>query len=652
MKKAAILLWFLCGTVLAFAQNNFEITSKSLSPGSVINFDYMPRNTVLQGIKDFEAVAYLFEGGMPRAVTVPLKQEGGLYKGSIKTADSTKAVFFTFSKDDKNDNNNNNGYYAMLKDKSGKPVVGAQAAVGEVYSGLGGFLFGVERNADKAAELNKLEFENPAAREKLFQPYMSYLMQSKDADAKEKLKAELARRAEKKESSEEQLMLVKNVYERSLKDKEKAGAVMATIRQRFPNGAWKRMETMDAFRAEKGLAGKEKIYKEFAASLTKPSTNDESVLDNMAASIASRYADSGKYAEAKTYFNRIKNNSTKANSLNSIAWKLSGEGVNKTPIDAKAGLELSALSLAAMQEEKKTLKNKPAFFTEKQYRRDLDGSYYMFADTYATLLYHTGKNEEAYKLEKEAVEHFKRKDVSMNEAYALLTEKVKGPAAAQAELEAFLEEGKYSPAMKEQLQRLYTAGGKSAAEWTAYVSSIEERAYNKIKEELAKKMINMPAPQFALKDMKGNPVQLASLKGKVVVVDFWATWCGPCIASFPGMQMAVNKFKDNPDVAFLFIDTWENDSNRVEKVTEFIAKNKYNFQVLYDEPMIKDGDEFKVVKDFAVEGIPTKFVIDRNSNIRFKSVGYSGNADATVSEITAMIDMAAAESGAPMKKAF
>lgn len=209
MKKAAILLWFLCGTVLAFAQNNFEITSKSLAPGSVINFDYMPRNTVLQGIKDFEAVAYLFEGGMPRAVTVPLKQEGGLYKGSVKTADSTKAVFFAFSKDDKNDNNNNNGYYAMLKDKSGKPVVGAQAAVGEVYSGLGGFLFGVERNADKAAEFSKLEFENPAAKEKLFQPYLSYLMQSKDPDAKEKLKAELARRAEKKDSNEEQLMLVK-----------------------------------------------------------------------------------------------------------------------------------------------------------------------------------------------------------------------------------------------------------------------------------------------------------------------------------------------------------------------------------------------------------------------------------------------------------
>ena len=651
MKKLTSLLLAITLTVVATAQKNFEVMTAKPTPGSVITIEYMPRNTVLQGVKEFDATAYLLEGKLPLAREVKLKQEGGIFRGTVKTNDTTKAVFFAFVKDDKRDNNNDEGYYTSLYDKNGKELAGTNLAVASAFGNYGG-IWGLKRNVEKAAEFNRKEFESAEARTKFANEYISFLAQSKEEADKEAAKTLLGKMLEKADISEADMLKIKSSYEYSLKDKEKAAAVMTQLKERFPNGTWKRTDAFSAFYKAKTLdakvAGFNELVKGFA-----PFTRDEQAnIDNIAAGLARMYADSGDYDAAKNYLAQIKGNSAKAGALNSIAWKLSGEGISKKPKDVKAGLAFSMQSLAAINEEKKTLENKPSYQTDAQYRRNLEYTHHSYSDTYATLLYHNGDLAQAYEIEKKAVDGYKRKNTNMNESFALLTEKVKGAKEAQAELEKFFEEGKYTPGMKEQLQRLYMADGKTEAQLTAYVSNLEEIAYNKLKAELAKTMINMPAPQFALKDMNGKEVALSSLKGKVVVVDFWATWCGPCISSFPGMQTAVNKFKSNPDVVFLFIDTWENDSNRVQKVTDFIAKNKYDFNVLYDDAKSKEGNDFVVVENFKVDGIPTKFVIDRNNNIRFKTVGYSGSADATVSELTAMIDMAAAESGAPIKKAF
>jgi peroxiredoxin len=83
------------------------------------------------------------------------------------------------------------------------------------------------------------------------------------------------------------------------------------------------------------------------------------------------------------------------------------------------------------------------------------------------------------------------------------------------------------------------------------------------------------------------------------------------------------------------VDTWENGENekKLKGAEEFMKKNGYPFHVLMDY-------EDAVVQQYKVEGIPTKFVIDRKGQIRFKSIGYEGNTDTLAEELSWMIDLA------------
>lgn len=622
------------------AQKNLVLQPEQPKPGETIKIRYNPSATELFGMENITALAYLVANkGTPVVQEVQLAKAGNEYVGEITTNDTTRAVFVRFMSGEKSDVNNDEGYYTFMYGPDGKPMQGAALAAGLGFYQFS-YPFGIKFNAETYARLTKQEFAQAGSKEKFKAEYMNLLAQSKDEAEKEELRKNLDNIMANTASTETELMQAKAFYTR-LKDKDKSAEADKLIKQRFPTGAWVKAERNDAFYKENNLEKKDSIFRSIVA---KPAATpqDEMQYGYMAQQLLIRYGNEGNYPkmwEASTY---VKDKSMLAGAYNSIAWKIAGEGIHGKPGDVKTGKEVSGKSLDLLKDVAADPAKKPSFYTEKQWKKEQDGTYYMYADTYATLLYHNKEYEKAYELEKKAVEHFKRKDVSMNEAYSALVEKTKGAKLAQQELESFLKDGKASEKMRMQLKKIYLAQKHTEAEWTSYLANLERSAIEKIKADLAKKMLNMPAPAFALKDLNGNEVSLASLKGKTVVVDFWATWCGPCIASFPGMQKAVNKYKNDPNVAFVFIDTWETGNTREKSVKDFIAKNKYTFNVLYDETK-KDSEEFVVVGSYKVEGIPTKFVIDKNSNIRFKSVGFGGDADGLVSELSLMIEMASTD---------
>jgi thiol-disulfide isomerase/thioredoxin len=632
------------------AQVNIFLKDKPV-PGERISIRYNPQTSKLFGVDDIQATAFLLEGKLPLAREIILKKDGNVYTGEFLTNDSTQAVIVRFAKDELIDDNNEKGFATLLYNKQGQPVKGAQLALSNGFNRYS-WLTGVKREEESVVLLEKEFQQYPGSKILYRTEYWNYLRSSKNEANQKLLLADLQKTTQDTGTSEEDLTKAKQFYARFLKDTIQQKKLDALIKKRFPNGSWKITSRFDEFYETSDLGRKEEIYKELRPLIALASKDEKISFDYLAARIARAYSEKEDHETALRYAAEIKDKFALASLYNSIARKLAGEGLDGSPSNIELGKELSSKSLAIAKESMSDMSSKPSYYTESDYKKNIESRYHYFAETYAIFLYHGNELAPALDLMEKTTSFNQGKNISNNEAYAVMLEKLKGPGEAGKHLEQYITDGKYNSKMVDQLKRIYLEG-HSDAEWTAYFSALEKAGTEKMKLALVKKMINMPAPSFALKDLNGNTLSLNSLKGKVVVVDFWAMWCGPCIASFPGMQKAVDKYKNDPNVAFVFIDTWE--AVDKEKVTSFLEKNKYSFNVLFDETR-KDGtDEYIVVGDYKVEGIPTKFVVDRNSNIRFKSVGYNGSPDELLNELSLMIELAdegGGSSGDFPKKAF
>ena len=119
-----------------------------------------------------------------------------------------------------------------------------------------------------------------------------------------------------------------------------------------------------------------------------------------------------------------------------------------------------------------------------------------------------------------------------------------------------------------------------------------------------------PAPDFELKDLAGTTVKLSDLRGKVVVLNFWATWCPPCREEIPSM-MRLNKAMEGKDFRMLAVSI---DEGGKEAVAGFFGKSGFNL------PALLDTDQ-SVGKRYGLTGVPETFVIDKKGVILKKIVG-------------------------------
>lgn len=113
---------------------------------------------------------------------------------------------------------------------------------------------------------------------------------------------------------------------------------------------------------------------------------------------------------------------------------------------------------------------------------------------------------------------------------------------------------------------------------------------------------------WTLQSIDGEVVQLSELKGKVLFINFWATWCPPCIAEMPAIQKLYDQYKNNPDIVFLFVT-----DDKTDQVKDFMTRHQYNLPVYRSLDVIPE--------ELQTRSIPKTYLIDKEGSIVISKTG-------------------------------
>lgn len=601
-------------SVFSFAQNSFTYSPLKPRPGDEITFSFTPSGALAGMVAIPNAFVVESSVNGYKLTDITLSRSYGKLEGKFKTAASTAFVALGFMKDDQYDVNNDDGY-TILMFENNQPVTNSYALAADFYSKLGKQRFGMITNDKKALLLLEDEMKcHPENRENVLFQYYRALQKVNPARGADSVQnnIELSIGTLKTEADYKKLSGLYNI----LRLNKQSRFIDSLKDQKFPPKPQELAQLILKFDSATNLEQKKQILeaaKQLA--ITKEASNyAANSIDVLMAKLATGYFEKNDFTSFVDLANGFNNNDKKYRLFNEIIMR------NQNKEDKAIFVEKLAkeATLWAKNERVRPTEAQPPMTTQLEWEEARKERYMNVAVAYSKVLFTQKKYKEGIKYAKEVALDLGREEKGyFNNNYLQFAQKTMSQKEVQSLAERFFIGGKSGDYPKTVLKEIYVRQNNSDTGFDNYLHGLSVAAANKKLENIRKEVLNIPAPDFSLKDTDGKTVRLSDFTGKVVVLDFWATWCGPCKASFPAMQKMVEKYKHDAGVQFLFIDTWEQGEDVLQTVTNFIKTNRYDFHVLMDT-------ESMVVRDYRISGIPAKFIIGRDGKIKFQETGFYG----------------------------
>ena len=613
--------FFALFSMALFSQNSKIYPKGKIILGEENTFVYEP--TGAMNISDGAAAKYAYIDGYKNS---PLVKKQNKYEFTVKVPDSIRAIIVSFfdKKGELIDNNFDKGFPLALNNADP-----AQASLDKVMlmQNTGGYLFKLNHSKKYFVEEYERLFEkSPKLKDKAVNLY-PYLSALSSVDPKKEIvvSKELAQNFESK-SGEQNLIAALNLYDFNLKDSDKANSLSKIILEKYPNGELAKSKLIQKFFKEANdptNKQEQKVLLQYIEDYKNNYPKDaytNQIADEMNGIIFKKIIESKDWKKINDFTKRFNNNFYAAQEFNASAWKFAdGDDITSAGNDLEFAEKLARKSLEIFDEKVNNL-------DKYQQKSDFDQSFTYYTDALALVLYKEKKYQEAFDEQSKIIDS-RLIDDSNRERYVLYAQKAKGDQFVKNYLDHLLKEQKISDSLFNSLTAIYKVQNLPTVEIEKLKEENKKTATNKSRKELLQFYSgDLKAKDFELTTLKGNKIKLSDLKGKIVVLDFWATWCGPCRAALPHMQELVKKY-DESEVVFLFINTLERTKpvETEKKVTKFMADNKYDLNVLFDH-------ENEVSKKYLVSGVPVEIVIDKEGNLLSRTVGYDGNLAAIINE--------------------
>ncbi|SFD48424.1 TlpA family protein disulfide reductase [Flavobacterium phragmitis] len=642
--------------VLAFCAFTLQVTSQEVKsrlqgmvdipiPGATFSMTYNPKGGPLENVKNISGYAYVFNDYRWEIEDLKMKKNGAVYSADFTVPKNCAFMAFKFYGNTENglvtDTNQDAGYMLVAFKEPKVKMPGADLAWATFrnkdFNGqFGGYFKDFSIDGDATEYWLKKEVSANGNRfPEFFDTYFQVLKVQKPEKFQElgsKFLADFTKNM--KSLPEEVYTKVHHIYLFDLKNKTKADSLETVITKQFPKGAFVRQKAYQKIMPIADAGERNKVMTQFLADFPYSSEvppSQQYFYDNITK------MQFGYYFETKDYKTILAMIPTMnfAN-LNDAYHQNISKALYLKVVDP-AVIETMAVPMIQQMQQKVNdmsyisgLYWSPNQATENA-KNQLNNELVIQIRMYDIL-----------KKYKEVLETFdllpfekRYEKASINDIHIKALEAFNKPIievlknAARANT---LSEGATA-----KLKEIYLKEGKKEADFPAYLEQLKKE--NKAEEKIA--LIDIAAPAIKVQSSDGKTKELALNSGKIIVIDFWATWCGPCKKAFPAMQQLVNNFKDDKQVEVYFISTQETKEGYKKEALAYLKEKGLKINTYFD--LVKKGGGTnnasfgQYAKIFNSSGIPRKVVI-KDGKIRFTSEGYSGNPGQLVDELTNVIN--------------